>query len=545
MAPPLPPAGTLPELLEWHVAEAPEHEAAVTAAERLSYAAWQQRSARVGAALAAKGIGRGDAVALLADNRAAWLEVAMGAAWVGARLVGLNTWAKAWDLEYMVGHARPRILFTVDRIGKQDFLGQLVEILPELWDQSSGRWRSERFPDLQAVVIIGDEVPPGAESFQDWTRQEVGVGSLRATSRPDDIAMVMFTSGSTARPKAVPFVHRHLIENGFHIGERQGLTSDDRVFLASPLFWSFGGANALMAAMTHRSTLVLQSQFRAADALDILESERCTSIYTLPAMSHALLGEPLFSRERLASVRTGLTIGPPEEIRLVAERLAVSGICNIYGASETYGNCCVTPTDAPLERRAHTQGPPLPGVELKIVDAESRQELPAGEVGEILVRGRITPGYLDESGAPTPVVDDNGFYATGDLGRLDADGWITFEGRLTEMIKTAGINVSPSEVEDFLSTHPDVSEAAVAGGSHPIRGEQVVAFVRFKQGATTTPEALREYCRERIAGYKAPAVIRAVDEFPLTDTGKLARRKLKAWADSVVAETPPEGRDAR
>lgn len=529
----LPSPRTLPGLLEWHVQVRPDHEAVTTGSERLTYATWRDRACGLAATLAARGVGRGDAVALLADNRVAWVEVAAATWHLGARLISLNTWAKSWDLEYMIGHTRPRVLFTVDRIGRQDFVEHLAQVLPELRDAAAPGWRSERFPDLGAVVVIGDDVPPGAERFSDWG---VGGAVVRPAAEPDDIAMVMFTSGSTARPKAVPLVHGHLMENGFHIGERQALGPDDRVYLASPLFWAYGGANAMMAAMTHASTLVLQSQFRPAEALALLEQERCTSMYTLPAMSHALLDEPGFTPERLASVRTGLTIGPPEEIRLVIERLGVPGICNVYGQSESYGNCCVTPTDAPVRRRVNQQGPPLPGVALKVVEPETRETLPPGEVGEILVAGRITPGYLDESGAPEPVTDDDGFFATGDLGRIDEEGWVTFEGRLSEMIKTAGINVSPSEVEDFLVAHPDVLEAAVAGGNHPVRGEQVVAFVRFRAGSTTTPDALRQFCRERIASYKAPAIVKAVEAFPLTDTGKLARRELKSWAnDEVVA----------
>lgn len=533
------PPQTLYELLEHNAVLAPDQQAVVTLHERMTYEEWRQRSARIGAGLASRGIGHGDSVALLADNGMAWLEVAMGAASVGARVVALNTWAKAWDLEYMIGHAQPRILFAVDHIGKQNFLSHLGQILPELSDQPAGRWVSDRFPNLATVVIIGDDVPLGAESFADWAVTPV-CESVKSVVAPDDIAFVMFTSGSTARAKAVTLAHGDLIENGFHIGERQELTADDRVFLASPLFWAYGGGNALVAAMTHRSTLVLQSQFRAAEALTLLERERCTSIYTLPAMTHAIFEDPHFTPERLASVRTGLTIGPPPEIQLVMEGLGVPGICNIYGSSETYGNCCVTPTDAPLERRMHSQGPPLTGVHVKIVDVDTGAPLAAGEVGDILVRGRITPGYLNKMGVPVSVVDGDGFYPTGDLGRMDVEGWLTYEGRSSEMIKTAGINVSPAEIENFLAIHPDVVEAAVAGGEHPVRGQEVIAFVQLQPQTATTVEALLGYCRERIAGYKVPTVIRAVDEFPLTDTGKLARKELKRWADAVVAEPPAD-----
>jgi fatty-acyl-CoA synthase len=210
--------------------------------------------------------------------------------------------------------------------------------------------------------------------------------------------------------------------------------------------------------------------------------------------------------------------------------LGVEAICNIYGSTEVYGNCCVTPHDAPLEQRMQSSGPPLPGVELRIVDPETGSPLGPGEVGEIRIRGRVSPGYLDEAGGLIPIVDGDGYFATGDFGSVGEDGWLLFSGRMSEMIKTAGINVSPAEVEDFLLGHDDVAEAAVTGAPHPVRGEEVVAFVRLRPQAVVTADALREWCRSRMASYKVPARILVVDAFPTTTTGKLARRELKALA---------------
>jgi fatty-acyl-CoA synthase len=413
-------------------------------------------------------------------------------------------------------------------LGRQDCLAQLREIVPEAWEAPPGQWRSARVPELRAIVVIGDDVPPGATSYGDWRGLEPVVET--AVVPDDDVAMVLFTSGSTARPKGVAVTHRHLIENGFEIGERQGLGPDDRLFLASPLFWAFGSSNALMAALTHGTTLVLPTQFEPSGTLDLIEGERCTAIYTLAVMTHALLAEPTFQPSRVASLRRGLTLGPPSEVRLVAEALGVEAICNIYGSTEVYGNCCVTPHDAPLEQRMQSSGPPLPGVELRIVDPETGSPLGPGEVGEIRIRGRVSPGYLDEAGGLTPIVDGDGYFATGDFGSVGEDGWLLFSGRMSEMIKTAGINVSPAEVEDFLLGHDDVAEAAVTGAPHPVRGEEVVAFVRLRPQAVVTADALREWCRSRMASYKVPARILVVDAFPTTTTGKLARRELKALA---------------
>ncbi|GAC1330395.1 MAG: AMP-binding protein [Mycobacteriales bacterium] len=529
------------DLLAAQAAATPDHEAVVTVSGRLTYAGLLARARQVAAALEADGVGPGDRVALLADNRLEWLEVAFGAAALGARLVPLNTWVKAQELAYLLDHARPSVLVIVDRLGRQDFVGALLGLVPEAATAGPGQWRSERLPGLRSLVTIGASRPPsGAVAYDEWRgpdRSRPGPGR----AGPDDIAMVLYTSGSTAAPKAVALAHRDLLDNGFEIGERQGLGPSDRVFLASPLFWAFGGGNALPAAFMHGSTLVLQSQFEPAGALELMETERCTAFYLMPVMAHALLGAASFDPQRLATVRRGITLGTPSEFRLVTDRLGIDLVCNIYGLTEVYGNCCVTPADAPLDRRSTSQGPPLAGVELRIADPDTGAVLPTGATGEICIRGRVTPGYVDADGHPVPASDDEGFFHSGDLGFLDESGWLTFVGRSTEMIKTAGINVSPAEVEEFLRSHPEVAEVAVSAGAHGVRGQQVVAFVRFAAGATTTPQSLRTWCKERIASYKVPAVVVAVDELPTTSTGKLARRELASLADEAVAAGEREG----
>ena len=520
-----PRARTLGALLAELAAREPAAECVVTAAGRASRRDLLADAARVAAALRRDGVGSGDRVALLLDNRAEWLAVALGATAVGAVAAPINTWVKARDLEYLLGHARPSVLVMLDALGKQDYLAHLREIMA-----GGGP------PELRRLVVVGGHVPPGATAYADWVRSEAA--ELPDDARPDDVALVLYTSGSTARPKAVPLTHRHLIENGWAIGDRQGLTGEDRVFVSVPLAWAYGAANALMATLTHGATLVLQSVFDAARAYPVLQRERCTAIYTLPVMTRALLDLPGFDATTLPQLRRGLTLGPPAELALVHDRLGVDAICNIYGSTEVYGNCCVTPHDAPFARRAASQGPPLDGVEIRIADPRTREPLASGQIGEILVRGRVTPGYLDDDRIACPVVDDDGFFATGDLGSVDAQGWLTFVARDSEMIKTAGINVSPAEVEEFLATHPDVVEVAVVGAEAGERGQAVVAFVRLAPSATTTPEEIQAWCRSQIASYKAPVAVIPVTTMPTTATGKLARRDLVRRATETLRGLP-------
>lgn len=513
----------LSELLSEQAAGAPEALAVVDGDERLTYAELDQRVNEAACGLSHLGLRRGASLGLLCTNRWEWLCAALGAQRLGARVATFNTFAKAWDLEYMLGHSRAQILVCVDRFRARDYRETLAELIPAL--MAPGPLRSERFEHLREVVVIGETGPlEGARSFGGLLVNEPGApAELR--SAVDD-AFVLYTSGSTARPKAVPLQHYGLIENGFHIGERMGLSREDRVFLSAPLFWAYGAANALPATLTHGGQLVLQAAFEPEEAVDLIDKHACTAIYTLPNMTGAILGAAGFRPERVASLRTGLTLGSEAEFLQAAQVLGAERICNIYGGTETYGNCCVTPCEWPLERRATGQGPPLPGVRVRIADPDTGELLPAGSVGEIQVIGYVTRGYLDDASGAGAAFGEDGWFRSGDLGWLDEENTIHFSSRATEMIKTGGINVAPREVEEFLSMHPDVHQAAVVGAPDDRLAEVVVAFVVPRPGATPSSDELRSFCAQRIAAYKVPSRVHVVEELPMTDTGKLARRRM-------------------
>ena len=497
----------------------------------LSYSELQRQAAGVADALSGLGVQRGDVVALMCTNRPEWVVATFGAARLGATLAVFNTWARLWDLEYMLETGEPSVLITLDRFRGQDYLGMLKELIPEAWNAPVGGWRAERFPGLKAIAVIGSEKPDGMHAFADWVDREVELDPIVPGGETSavDTAFIIYTSGSTARPKAVPLQHYAIIENGFNIGERMRLTQDDRVWLAVPLFWSYGCANAMMSTFTHGATLVLQEVFDAGKALELIERERCTVAYTLPNLTTALVSHEEFDRTRVESLRTGLTIGLPSDVDRAVNQLGIERICNIYGGTETYGNCCVTPADSSLERRLESQGPPLPGVEVRIVNPESGIPLPDGETGEIWVKGYIVLGYLGDGAPAREAFTDDGFFRTGDLGSLDERGWIQFQARATDMMKTGGINVSPQEVEDFLRQHPSVLDVGVVGVPDERLAEVPVAFVVGVPGTELTPEELRAYSKERIASFKIPARFVISETLPKTTTGKLDRRTLKVW----------------
>ncbi len=503
---------------------------------RTTYARLEQRAHRLGAALEGLGVGAGDSVGLLATNRIEWLETFFGTAYVGATTHAFSTWATREELEALLGESCCSILVLLAKHGRRDYLKDLEALVPEAWNADAGRWLSARFPGLKSIVVIGDAAPRGALEFERWLSGPTAQCPARVPSAPPDShpAVVLYTSGSTARPKAVPLESHVLMDNGFNIGERMGLRAGDLVWLGSPLFWAYGCANAVMATFTHRAALVVQEQFEASAAIELIEAEKCTAAYLLPTLAKSLIASPHFTPARVSTLRTGLMIGTVDDLRLVAEGLGVDEICNVYGATEVYGNCCVTPHDLPLIDRLSSQGPPLPGVEVRVIEIGGTAPCPTGQDGEIQVRGHVTSGYLGVDMVTAGILTEDGFYRTGDLGHLDERGFLYFKARASDLIKTAGINVSPAEVEDFLSSLCGVSEVAVVGAPDARRDEVVVAFVVPKEGSRLDGAELIERCRGRIASYKIPVRIVVVHDLPKTDTGKLQRSSLKAMATELA-----------
>lgn len=508
-------------LLAEQAARAPDAIAAISDEGSVTFAELRDRASRVAGALRANGIRRGDAVGLLVNNRLAWLEIVFGAAALGALVVPFSTWLKAPEMDFLLSDSGVRCLFLIESLAGQDFASD-VAVLRE----------TGRHPALQRLVLVDGAPRSGFERYADYRAGPplCALAPGEAASAADPF-LLLYTSGSSSRPKAVPLQHYVVIENGFNIGERQGLVAGDRVLVAVPLFWSYGAANALPAAFTHAATLVLQGRFEPGEALQLIERHGCTGLYTLPAMTNALVAHPAFAPARTASLRTGVTIGSAQDVRKAAEVLGASRICNIYGSTETAGNCCVTPSTWPLEARAASQGPPLPGMAIRIRHPETGELQGPGEIGSVEVCGYLTPGYRGESARHNDeVFTPDGWFRTGDQGSLDAEGHFHFAGRSSEMIKRSGINVSPAEVEEVLQQHAGIGLAGVTGRDDADKGEAIVAYVVVRPGKAPDAAEIVSHCRARLSSYKVPDVIRFVDALPLTPTGKLMRRQLRAMA---------------
>ena len=520
---------TLGDLLDEMALRHPDGEAVVFGGDRLTYGEYRARVRALARGLHRLGVRRGDEVALLMGNRTEWLLVNFAVTLLGATLVPVSTWSTARELEYVLAHAEATTLVTVDRFRGQDYLAMLAAIGPG----------SERLPLLRHVVCLGGGSVPGVTPFADlW---ELGAGvpesvvdEAQRAVRPTDIAYLLYTSGTTSTPKGVQLEHAGLVENMFSIGERQHLGPADRLWLGISLFWGFGCENALLAVMTHGGCVVLQEHFDPGEALRLIESERCTVYYGTPNVALALWEHPDRPSRDLRSLRTGAAIGHPQAIQMVMD-LGAREICNVYGLTECYGNCTLTDAHDPVDARLHTVGRPLPGMEIKIADPATHRPLPPGEIGEIALRGYITPGYYRDPEKNAAAFDPDGFFLTGDLGWFDADGRLRFHGRIKDVVKTGGLNVSPLEVEQILLGHPAVEQAHVVGVPDPRKEEALAAVVVLKEGATASAGELRAFCREALAAFKVPQHVRFLPRqaLPLTASGKVQKHRLR---ERLVAE---------
>jgi fatty-acyl-CoA synthase len=506
------------------------------------------------------------------DNRAEWLLIDFAVTLLGATLVPISTWSRPRELGYVLGHCDATTFITVDRFMGNDYLAMLAEI---------GEPGSSRLPLLRRVVSVdgartastgaaggisagaaggisagaaGGISAGAARGISAGAARGISAGAARGASTvplddlwdlgagvgdgaldacqravsPDDVAYILYTSGTTSAPKGVQLQHRGLIENPWSIGERQHLGPDDRMWMGISLFWSFGCLNALLAVMTHGGSIVLQDQFDAGAALELIERERCTVYYGTPNIALALWEHPDRPRRDLSSLRTGAAIGPPPAMQMVMD-LGVREVCNVYGLTECYGNSHVTDAADPADVRLHSVGRPLPGMEIRIVDRDTRRPLPPGEVGEILIRGHLTPGYYKDPERNAAAFDAEGFFLSGDLGMVDGDGRLYFRGRIKEMVKTGGINVAPLEVEEVLLGHGSVEQAYVVGLPDPRREEILAAAIVLKDRHAASEEELRAHCKQALAAFKVPVHFRimARADLPVTATGKVQKFRLQ------------------
>ncbi|HXJ36170.1 MAG TPA: AMP-binding protein [Candidatus Eisenbacteria bacterium] len=526
---------TLGAFLDDVTSREPGREAVAYAPSASVTARMSRGELRAGSRVAAKklvglGVGKGTRVGFLCPNRLDWLPIAFGALRIGAVLVPFSTLWKRDEIAYALAHGDVQVLVMVPTFLRHDYLAALGEIVPELAPSTPGVLRSIAAPALRRVVLLGGDAP-GTQRWEDLPTavDEAFLDALEARVSPTDLATIFFTSGTTAKAKAVVHAHGALTISGRRIAECLGTTPGDAWWGHMPLFWSGGFIIGALETLAGGGRIVLQEQVDPGSALALLEAEGCT-IMAGWHQAGPLLEHPDWGK-RTVKLRKGSN--HPLADRLMGPDHVTVGM---YGMSETATCVACARWDDPPAVRRETFGRPLAGMEIRIVDPDTGALAAPGEPGEIFVKGpTLMEGYYRVQRSET--FDRDGFFKTGDLGFLDATGCLHFATRLKDVIKTAGVNVAAVEVEETLAKHPGVKAAHVVGVPDPVRGENVAAFVVLEDGATTGPEALQAFCRENLASYKVPrhVFVIAEAEVPRTGTGKIEKPTLKKLAQARLA----------
>jgi len=522
---------------------------------RLTYRQLDDHVATLSRGLMGIGIGRGERVGIWSTNNIEWVMLQLATARIGAVLVNINPGYRVSELRKALETARVQVLFLIPSFRSSNYVEMLGEACPGITSCEPHMLRVQGLPDLRRVVLYDPaeaaatrRLLPGCLTWPEVLAAGVDVTPEQLAGRqrsldPQDSINIQFTSGTTGFPKAVVLSHHNLVNNGFFCGEAVRFTPADRLCVAVPFYHCFGMVVANLGAFTHGATLVLPAEhFDPAATLAALSRERCTALHGVPTMFAEILEQPGFKDHDLSSLRTGIMAGapcPPELLRRVMEDMHCPELLVAYGQTEASPATHFTKVDDTLEHRLHTVGTNIPHTEVQVVDPQTGSVLPLGEQGEICVRGHpVMRGYFEDEEATRKTIDTERWLHTGDLGRLDGDGYLQVTGRLKDMIIRGGENIYPAEVEAAYHAHPKVAQVAVFGIPDPLFGEQVGAWIQLHQGETSTPEQLREWAQGRMAHFKIPHRIWIVDEFPMTVTGKIQKFKIQEIVARSLA--PPE-----
>ncbi len=535
---------TIPEHLAEITAQFPDSEAVVSIHQqrRLSYRDLDSVVKELARGLLALKYQPGDRIGIWSTNNIEWLLLQLATARIGVILVNINPAYQTRELEYSIQRSELQGLFLIPQFRSSHYVEMVQGLIPEI--EQSGPLASQSFPLLRHVVIYEPDNPaetqrpaPGFTLWQEVLAAANGVSdeelaACTASLDRDDVINIQYTSGTTGFPKAVMLTHHNILNNAWFSAQAMHFHETDRLAVSVPLYHCFGIVLSNLLCLSVGACLVLPAEhFDALAVLEAVEQERCTAIHGVPTMFIAVLEHERFSEFDLSSLRTGIMAGapcPPALMKRVIEEMHCSEILIGYGETEASPLTHLTTRDDSFERRINSVGKNLPHQEVKVVDTESGQTVPIGNVGEICFRGyHIMRGYYGQPEKTAETIDAAGWLFSGDLGTMDSDGYLRITGRLKEMIIRGGENIYPREIEDYIFTHPRVAEVAVFGLPDELYGEEVVAWIQLHAGESCSEDEIRDYCKGNIAHFKIPKYIRFVDEFPMTVTGKLQKFRMR------------------
>ncbi len=489
---------------------------------RWTYRELAERVATLARGLLGLGLAKGDRVGLWSPNYAEWTLLQYATAEIGVILVNINPAYRAYELAYVLDQSGCRLLVAAPRFKTSDYVAMVDEVRGErtALDDAIFLWT----PAWEALATNAAGVPASA------------VDERRATLAPDDPINIQYTSGTTGFPKGATLTHRNILNNGYFVAELQGFTPADRLCIPVPFYHCFGMVMGNLGCTTHGSTMVIPADsFEPGAVLSAVQAERCTALYGVPTMFVGELGHPEFDSFDLSSLRTGVMAGSPcpvEVMKACIDRMHMTEVTICYGMTETSPVSTQTLPDDSLHHRTATVGRVHPHVEVRVAALDDPAATVArGETGELCTRGySVMVGYWNDDERTREAIDGEGWMHTGDLAVMDGDGYVNIVGRAKDMVIRGGENVYPREIEEYLYAHPDVVDVQVVGVPDAKYGEQLLAAIRLRPGATTSEDDIRSFCRGRIAHYKVPHYVRFVDEFPMTVTGKVQKYKLREQA---------------
>jgi len=521
---------TIDENLAATVRRFPDAEALVVVHQgvRLTYAEFDAEVDRLARGLLALGLEKGDRVGIWSPNGAEWVLVQYATARVGVVLVNINPAYRTHEVEYALRQSGCRMLIAATDFKTSDYRAMIDEVRPAL-------------PELERVVYLGTD---------DWVAVlEGGAGvppsataERAATLAFDDAINIQYTSGTTGFPKGATLSHHNILNNGYFIGEGCRYTEADRVCIPVPFYHCFGMVLGNLACTTHGAAMVIPAPaFEPGATLDAVQRERCTSLYGVPTMFIAELALPNFADYDLSSLRTGIMAGSPcpvEVMKRCINEMHMEEVTICYGMTETSPVSTQTLTDDPIDKRVGTVGRVHPHVEVKIVDPESMLVMPRGSAGELCTRGySVMLGYWNDPEKTAESIDAARWMHTGDLAVMDDEGYVNIVGRIKDLVIRGGENVYPREIEEFLYSHPDIVDVQVIGVPDLKYGEEIMAWVKLREGTSLDAAGLRAFCEGRIAHYKIPRYVHVTDDFPMTVTGKVQKYLIR---DQMAAELQPQ-----
>jgi len=505
---------------------------------RWTYSELAKKVEQAAKALLAIGVTRGDRVGMWSPNCAEWTVTQFATAKVGAILVNINPAYRLHELEYALNQSEAKYLVTADSFKSSDYRGMLYELAPELEHTAAGELESIKLKHLKGIINLDDKKHAGMWRWNDFIELGSGITnehleSIQSELQADDAINIQYTSGTTGFPKGATLSHHNILNNGFFVAESMNLTDQDRMVIPVPLYHCFGMVMGNLGCVTHGATMIYPSDaFEPQSVLETVEAERATALYGVPTMFIAELEHPDFEKYDVSSLRTGIMAGsicPAEVMKAVNSKMHMKEVQIAYGMTETSPVSTQTAADDPFDKQVTTVGRTQPHLETKLVDPATGQVVNRGEIGELCTRGySVMLGYWNNPEATEKAIDAARWMHTGDLAIMDDEGYIQIVGRIKDMVIRGGENIYPKEIEEFLYTHPHISDVQVIGVPDKRFGEELVAWVKLTSGAPeVSAEDLKEFCKGQITHFKIPKHFKFTDSFPMTVTGKIQKFKMR------------------